>query len=160
MMPVPNGLKEILTTYGDYHPFLRSDYTISPSWERATLGTCWLPMPLRLGWDPSKEVQKIRMHRLITLDAAEIFGRIAKAGLWTKLRTFDGCYAWRAKRGVQKLSTHCWGIALDFNAATNQLGEKGDMDPQIVEIFEGAGWEWGGRWDRSDPMHFQAAKGY
>lgn len=157
-MTVPTGLDGIKQVYGDYMPFLRSDYTIGPSWERAILGTCWLPIPTRLGWDPTAEVFKIRMHKLCVDSAAAIFTEIAKANLWRELKTYDGCYAWRPKRNGTKLSAHCWGIAIDLNAGTNQLGTKGDMHPGIVEIFEGAGWEWGGRWKHPDPMHFRHAK--
>lgn len=156
---MPNGLDEIIKVYGDYKPFLRGDYTVSPSWERAILATCWLPIPLKIGW-VAAETYKIRMNKECIDSARTIFCDIAKANLWPKLKTFDGCYAWRQSRTSQKLSTHCWGIAVDLNAATNQLGETGDMDPKIVEIFEGNGWVWGGRWERPDPMHFQACRGY
>jgi hypothetical protein len=55
---------------------------------------------------------------------------------------------------------HGFGGALDFNAETNELGTKGDMDPEVVAIVEAHGWEWGGRWRRPDPMHWQFARGY
>lgn len=165
-MSFPLGLTEIIAHYGDYTPFLRSDYTVTPTWERAILATCWLPIPMRLGWIPPgatqpPEVYKIRMHKLCCDSASGVFARIAKANLWPEMKTFDGCYNWRPKKtDNSKLSAHCWGIAIDINAATNKLGTKGDMAPGIVELFEAEGWEWGGRWAHPDPMHFQACKGY
>jgi len=55
---------------------------------------------------------------------------------------------------------HSFGAALDLNAETNQLGTPGDMDAGLVQLFEACGWTWGGRWKRSDPMHFQFGSGY
>ncbi|MCU0972135.1 MAG: M15 family metallopeptidase [Gammaproteobacteria bacterium] len=42
------------------------------------------------------------------------------------------------------------------------MGTAGDMDARLVELFEGFGFLWGGRWaGRSkDPMHFQYCTGY
>lgn len=156
----PEGLAGIKKFYGDPMPYLRHDGTIHPSWERFTLDYAFLPEALPLGWDWSVKVTRVRVHTMLVAPVEKVLKEIHKAKLWDKMYTFDGSYAWRQSRGAQRLSTHCWGIALDFNAATNGLGEKGDMAPEIVEIFERHGWVWGGRWDRPDPMHFQAARGY
>jgi hypothetical protein len=156
----PNGLQEIKDYYGDPNPYLRHDGTIHPSWERFTLDYVYLPEPLPLGWDRSIVVHRVRVHVKLTAILDAIFNEIMRENLWGKLVTFDGSYAWRPSRGSQKLSTHSWGIALDLNAGTNPLGSEGDMDPRIVDVFENKGWEWGGRWSRPDPMHFQAAHGY
>jgi len=34
------------------------------------------------------------------------------------------------------------------------------MPAIIVDIFTAAGAEWGGYWDKPDPMHFQFCRGY
>ena len=159
-MTFPNGFDEIVAEYGNPKLFLRADGTIHPSWEGVALGTCVLPEPLPLGWDEETKVSRIRVHRKLVLPLEAIFKEIHDAGFWSLLKTFDGCYAWRAKRGAKKLSLHCWGAALDFNADTNQLGEDGDMPLEIVNVFVKHGWEWGGKWERKDPMHVQAARGY
>jgi hypothetical protein len=31
------------------------------------------------------------------------------------------------------------------------------MDPRVVEIFQRWGFNWGGLWERPDPMHFEAS---
>lgn len=160
-MSFPIGLDEIVKEYGNPRLYLRADGVVHNSWEQIILGTCVLPAPLPLGWDPNTLVTRIRVHRKLLGSIGLIFTQLFAEGHWPLLKTFDGCYAWRTKRGVQKLSAHCWGIAIDFNAETNQLGEKGDMPPEIVQVFMKNGWEWGGHWlQRPDPMHFQACRGY
>lgn len=159
-MEFPKGLDEIKKVYGDPAPFLRADGTVHPSWENITLDYVYLPEGLPLGWDRTIKVSRIRVHTKLTHPLSTLLREIHGAGLWDKLHTFDGSYAWRPSRGSQRLSTHCWGIALDLNAGSNGLGEKGDMAPEIIDAFVRHGWTWGGEWSRPDPMHFQAASGY
>ena len=83
-------------------------------------------------------------------------------GVSVQIKTFGGCYAYRPQRTGTKLSTHSWGIAIDLNPESNEQGSMGNMNPQIIAMFEAAGFEWGGRWlpKRQDSMHFQFATGY
>jgi hypothetical protein len=53
---------------------------------------------------------------------------------------------------------HAFGLAVDLNVSSNQLGTKGNIDPRVVEIFERWGFAWGGRWSPPDPMHFELAR--
>ena len=78
------------------------------------------------------------------------------------VRSFGGCFNFRAKRSGSKLSTHAWGIAIDLNPETNAMGGRGDMDLGIVAAFKSAGFVWGGDWagKNKDPMHFQFCSGY
>jgi len=82
------------------------------------------------------------------------------AKLGREIRSCEGCYWPRHKMHdpARELSLHSWGIAVDFNAATNMPGAKGDMPARIIEIFAGHGFYWGGHF--GDPMHFQYARGY
>jgi hypothetical protein len=92
----------------------------------------------------------------------EVFAKIEKKGLKSKIRTFGGCYNYRPKRTSGKLSTHSWGIGIDLNPETNAQGKPGDMHPGVVEIFREFGFKWGGDWSgkSKDPMHFQFCTGY
>ena len=75
-----------------------------------------------------------------------------------ELRTWDGCYQVRNKRGLGSPSFHSWGLAVDLNAAWNGLGKKPTVSAEFVKCFTDAGFDWGGNWSRTDGMHFQLAK--
>jgi hypothetical protein len=75
-----------------------------------------------------------------------------------ELKTWDGCFNIRKKRGLSSLSLHSWGIAIDVNAATNALGAKPTLSAGFVKCFTNNGFEWGGTWRRMDGMHFQLSK--
>lgn len=66
-------------------------------------------------------------------------------------------FNWRPIRGGNVASYHSWGVAIDLNSGTNNMGTQGDIPPQVVAIFESLGFVWGGRWQgaRRDPMHFE-----
>ena len=105
---------------------------------------------------------EVTCHRLLIpqLDAA--LAEIAEEGLAGLIRPADygGCYVPRFidRDPSNPLSMHAFGLAVDINVSTNLLGTAGDLDPRIVEIFEKWGFEWGGRWERPDPMHFELAR--
>jgi hypothetical protein len=71
------------------------------------------------------------------------------------LKTFDGCFNIRDVRGEPgKISAHSYGLAIDFNAATNRLGTEGDMPEELAKCFTDEGFAWGKNFNRKDPMHF------
>ena len=72
-----------------------------------------------------------------------------------ELKTWDGCFNVRRKRGLKSLSLHSWGIAIDVNAAWNGLGKEPTLSKEFVQCFIDAGFDWGGTWTRKDGMHFQ-----
>lgn len=78
-------------------------------------------------------------------------------GLTRELKTWDGCYNFRAQRASSLLSLHSWAVAIDLNADTNRLGHKPTLSSQFVDCFTDAGFDWGGVWRRPDGMHFQLA---
>lgn len=124
-------------------------------------GRVELPRPLKLGWS-SASVSRFACHVEIATLMSEVFHEIFRRGLWGNIDTFDGCYNARKIGSSGKWSTHAWGIAVDLNASTNRQGSTSNMSPEIVKVFEEAGFVWGGRFSgRSiDPMHFQFARGY
>jgi hypothetical protein len=85
------------------------------------------------------------------------FSLIIKRGLAGELKTFDGCWNIRRMKGGNNLSVHSWGLAVDFNAATNQFGQQGDMSPDLIKCFTESGFESGSFWNTPDFMHFQLA---
>lgn len=79
-------------------------------------------------------------------------------GLTEELKTWDGVFIIRQKRGLTSLSLHSFAIACDVNAFENQLNQKPKLSTGFVKCFTDAGCEWGGTWQRLDGMHFQLAK--
>ena len=73
---------------------------------------------------------------------------------------YGGCYVPRyiARNPAQGLSFHTWGTAIDLNVPGNQRGTAGLIDRRIVRIFERWGFNWGGYWSYTDPMHFELAR--
>jgi hypothetical protein len=76
--------------------------------------------------------------------------------LLSELKTFDGCFMIRDIRGIPgKPSMHSYGLALDFNAKENALGQPPKLSTEFVKCFIDAGWTWGGNFSRKDGMHFE-----
>lgn len=103
----------------------------------------------------------VTCHRVLLPQLYGALAEVERTGLagLVDAQEFGGCYVPRfidrdPTRGV---SLHTWGIAVDLNVATNQLGTAGQMDPRVVAIFARWGFAWGGTWQRPDPMHFELA---
>ena len=79
-------------------------------------------------------------------------------GLVDQIKTWDGCFNVRKKRGATSQSLHSWGIAVDINATWNGFNKKPTMSPELVKCFTDAGLDWGGTWSKPDGMHFQLSK--
>lgn len=89
------------------------------------------------------------------------FTNLEKAGLHKEIKTFDGCYNVRAVRGKSVLSLHAYAMAVDFNAATEKLGQdRTNLSGQFVAIMKAQGIFWGGDYiNRKDPMHWSLYNG-
>lgn len=74
------------------------------------------------------------------------------------IKTFDGCFNIRAKRGQTSKSLHSWGLAIDINASANRMGAKPTMPLSIVKAFTDNGFIWGGNWSTPDGMHFELSR--
>ena len=135
-MKIPNGLKEIIRTYGNPNnsDFAKKNLTMFKS------------APLTFGRATPKII-KIYAHRLIIPDLTAIFAEIAELERKHQkimIKTFDGCYNKRVQRGGTKASTHSWAIAVDLNAATNGLGHTPNQSQALVKCFTKRGWRWVG----------------
>jgi len=83
------------------------------------------------------------------------FTNLIDRGFVKELKTFDGCFNIRKKRGLSSMSLHAWGLAIDVNAAWNGLNVTPVLSAGFVKCFTDAGFDWGGTWTRKDGMHFQ-----
>jgi D-alanyl-D-alanine carboxypeptidase-like protein len=158
----PHGLDEIAAAFGNIESFIRPDGQLDSRWQSDYLTSITLPFSLPLAWDPSQVVTRMACHRRLAAIFVQVFNQIQHAGLQGAVNTFGGCFAFRPQRTGSKLSTHSWGIAIDLNSGTNPQGSPGNMAAALIEIFQHAGFEWGGTWTgrTRDPMHFQFCTGY
>ena len=113
-----------------------------------------VPTNLEIGVIP----KKLYCNKDIIAPLTQAFTNLISTGKVSELKTFDGCFNIRKKRGLSSMSLHSWGIAIDVNAAWNQLNMVPTLTPGFVKCFTDAGFEWGGTWTRKDGMHFQLAK--
>jgi hypothetical protein len=88
----------------------------------------------------------------------QAFRNLADIRSLDEIKTFDGCFNIRNKRGGTSSSLHSWGMAVDINAATNKFGARPSMPAVVIECFEKAGFDWGGYWTSPDGMHFQVKR--
>lgn len=102
--------------------------------------------------------RKIYCNRDFVTLLEKAFKNVNDRGLAAQVKTWDGCFNIRKKRGATSMSLHSWGLAIDINAAWNGFGKQPTMSPELVKCFTDAGFDWGGRWSRPDGMHFQIAK--
>ena len=113
-----------------------------------------VPTNLEIGVIP----KRLYCNKDIVAPLTQAFTNLISTGEVSELKTFDGCFNIRKKRGLSSMSLHSWGIAIDVNAAWNQLNMVPTLTPGFVKCFTDAGFEWGGTWTRKDGMHFQLAK--
>jgi hypothetical protein len=161
-MQAPNGLNAIIATFGNLAAYVRPDGTIDPRWESERMQAVPIPFSMPLAWDTKVRVSSVRVNKGLVEVVKDTFKALNDRGLAPQIKTFGGAYNYRPKRNSNKYSTHSWGIALDFNTATNPMGSRGDMPMAVVEVFREFGWKWGGDWigRNCDPQHFQFCTGY
>ncbi len=158
----PNGLEQIVVTFGNIYEYVRKDGSLDPKWQADFLTRITMPFPLSLSWDLATSVNQMTCHKKMADVFEDVFRQVQSSGIRDRIKTFGGCFSYRPQRSGSKLSAHAWGIAIDLNPRSNEQGSAGDMDGGVIGIFQDAGFEWGGEWvgTRRDPMHFQFCTGY
>lgn len=112
-----------------------------------------VPTHLEIGVIP----KKIYCNRDMVAPLQKAFENLINTGRVKELKTWDGCFNIRKKRGLSSMSLHSWGIAVDVNAFENGLGKEPKLTKAFVKCFTDAGFNWGGGWGRKDGMHFELA---
>jgi hypothetical protein len=113
-----------------------------------------VPTELEIGVLP----RKVYCNRLLVSPLQKAFKNIIDRRLIGEVKTWDGCFNIRKKKGNASPSLHSWGLAIDINAAWNGYNKPTTMSKELVACFTDAGFEWGGNWRIKDGMHFQLAK--
>ena len=115
-------------------------------------------------WDVPKELEigvipkRIYCNNDLVEPLKKAFQNLIARKFVDELKTWDGCFNIRNKRGLSSMSLHSWAIAIDVNAFENGLGKEPKLSSGFVKCFTDAGFDWGGTWKRKDGMHFQLAK--
>ena len=112
-----------------------------------------------------KPFTSIYGHHLLAEPLKMALRLVCERNLAEELKTYDGCFNIRAMKSSGSLSVHSWGLALDFNQATNPFQNEysrtwpdlvTDFSDEFIRCFLEAGFEWGGLWTSiHDAMHFQ-----
>jgi hypothetical protein len=113
-----------------------------------------VPTNLEIGVIP----KRIYCNKALVKPLTLAFNNLINRGFVKELKTWDGCFNIRNKRGLNSQSLHSWGIAVDVNAAWNGLNKVPQLSAGFVKCFTDAGFDWGGTWTRKDGMHFQLSK--
>ena len=115
--------------------------------------TAWdVPTELEIGVIP----KRIYCNKAMIKPLNAAFKALIATGCVKELKTWDGCFNIRGKRGNPKsYSLHSWGVAIDVNAAWNGYGKKPVLSAAFVKCFTDNGFDWGGVWGKPDGMHFQ-----
>ena len=110
-----------------------------------------VPNHLEIGVIP----KRIYCNRDMIAPLTQAFKKLIETGHVKELKTWDGCFNIRNKRGASSASLHSWGVAIDVNAAWNGFGKKPTLSAGFVKCFTDSGFYWGGVWTKPDGMHFQ-----
>jgi hypothetical protein len=125
---------------------------INPSWVRRNIATAQVPI----------FNGPVKCHRLIIPQLRGALQEVKDKGLAGEINPgqYAGCYVPRhiLFNPARPLSMHAWGLALDFNVATNAYGATPQMDQRVVDIFQKWGFNWGGYWSTPDGMHFELGR--
>ena len=69
------------------------------------------------------------------------------------LSCYNPRHMWRKRN--KPLSMHAYGLAVDVNPWENLPGTEGVIPTHIVGCFKSNGFDWGGDFRYTDPMHFE-----
>jgi len=127
------------------------------------------PYPLRIAWDTGQFIRSFQCHEAIKAPAERAMSEVLRAygaDLINDLGLdlFGGCFNHRVVRGGDRLSTHSWGIAIDWDPENNPLRANhttarfaGDEYADWLDIWAAYGFMNLGRAKDYDWMHHRFA---
>lgn len=120
-----------------------------------------VPTELEIGVIP----KRLYCNKDIVQPLSAAFKNLIDRKFVDELKTFDGCFNIRKKRGLTSMSLHSWGLACDMNSSHNMLGKsriellkmgKVPFSEGFFQCFRDAGFDCGADWkSRPDFMHVQ-----
>ncbi len=151
---IPRGHAGIQRVYGKFEYTESSSQkgaiVIKRSWVRSHIGE----VKLHTG-------RRVWLHKLAMPGFAKLFEQACEESGYTPERVGSWVPRHILWKPSKRLSTHSWGIAFDVDSSKNRWGKTDTLirrHMRFVEVFEAAGWVWGGRWSTPDDMHFQRAQ--
>ena len=150
-IPTPRG---ITTVYGDpsyrSHPQKPGALIIDKDWVKKNI----VKVTLHTG-------QHTYCHRLVSCEMKRLYKRACEETGYTPTRV----WSWVARRKMwsesKGPSLHSYGIAFDIDWHLIPYGSTGGTpvhESHWYEVWEAAGWSWGGRWSTPDPHHFERVR--
>lgn len=143
--------QSVASAVGTYNYTANANGTVNPdpAWVAAYIRTEDVPI---LG--------RVTCNKEMLPQLVDALGEIQQRGLakYVDPQQYGGCFVPRYIAGTHTLSNHAFGLAIDLNVPENQRGTAGQMNRQVVAIFEKWGFTWGGTWHYTDPMHFELSR--
>lgn len=164
--PAANLQRWPLQTQAELNRF----YGLAVPQDNPQLVSYTVPYPLKIAWDLSQSTNQITTHEKVKESVLRVLTRtLEHYGIEAierlHLNRYGGCFNYRKTRNGNTLSTHAWGIALDFDPERNQLKWGKDRAafarPEYESwwsFWEAEGWVSLGRSRNYDWMHVQAAR--
>jgi len=136
------------------------NYFGNPVMDRVSFERKWMVL-----WDIPDDINKeipslpnkIYINKILITPFEKVLRELISTGLYKEIKTWDGCFNIREKRGSKTISTHSWGIAVDMNAAWNKFKGSVSWSNEFLEVWRKNGWICGADWSQKykDGMHFQ-----
>jgi D-alanyl-D-alanine carboxypeptidase len=133
-------------------------------WFRNNVISVEVPQLQKLG------VSHVLFHYLGKKQLLGFFADVEAAGLLPLVKTWNGSFASRMKRGkanggIGDISNHAWATAFDINAQWNRLGQipalagRPGSVRELVPLMHKHGFFWGGDFrTRPDGMHVELSR--
>jgi hypothetical protein len=98
----------------------------------------------------------IYLNRIIAESFERVLRQLITEGLYLEIKEWNGCFNPRRSRGLDSISHHAWGLAIDMNAATNPLFGTVNWSESFLNVWRENGWTCGADFRRRvDGMHFE-----
>ena len=94
--------------------------------------------PWLILWDVPTELEigvipkRIYCNKDLVKPLENAFRNLIQRGYVKELKTWDGCFNIRKKRGLSSMSLHSWAIAIDVNAFENGLNQTPKLSSGFV----------------------------